>query len=101
MANNDALRPTQPPISTWQIVQSVLTGAILMVASGIYNNYNKSVDTITEAIKQLSIIQNQMVSIQEKVTSIPSLTSEIITLRVKYEELDKRVVYVEKQRGVR
>lgn len=84
-----------PKFSLFQVVQSVLATIIAAILLGIYNNYSDSLKAAnTSAVQtttQLAQLNGQVLSIQEKVSGIPTIQSDLVALKVQNAELQRRV----------
>jgi hypothetical protein len=88
--------------NVYQVLQSTLAGLIVLILSGIYYNYSNSLELSKNAsaqvAQQLAVMAQQIQTIQEKVNGIPTIQSDLISLKVQTTELERRIDVIERKK---
>lgn len=91
--------------TTWQTLQSVVSGIILLIAANIWTSYSKTIETQNDITKQLILIQatqsasiSDLVTIKGQMAGFTQISQSLARIEVKLEEDERRINEIEQVR---
>lgn len=91
--------------SGWQIVQTVISGVFILIATNIWSAYGEATKTQQEMTKQLILLQatqaaqiNDLTSIKAQLMTFNQVPQSLARIEVKLEEDERRINEIEQVR---
>lgn len=88
-------------IGWFQILQTVIAGAILLVATNVYNSQSESAKTTATLSVNLAVMKSSLETMQTQFTSINQIPASLARIETKLDEHERRIHEIEQTRKLK